>query len=1033
MDIRDILGLEATVTSIKKIDAFLSQINPNHRDYPKALAHLGYLTFQLGDVKGAFQLLFNYLEICIDKEKPTIYNALIKIYYDQNKYDDVLKMIEVKRGYLPNYNKIAYYEDLIKYYETLNNEEELIRVLLIYLDDDISDERRLKALIKLTEIYLDNEDYERFNQKNKLIQTLALSLNEIKIYQTALYNEAFILVKEGSYPNALIMIDEALDTEIFDELKASLLTLKLEILVSLGEYRRASIFEAEHEMFIMQSTLKNQMEFSRQCIILYEALNNRFNKTSYEERYEALLEQQEKIEETAGKPKKVKVSKQTIELNFLKNQKEQKPIIINEKPTVVKETKKIEREQISLNETSQKISDVADNFAKLNKMVFSQFRDYLRQFFIILSRLATFDEAYLLTKNNKYVGYHYKKERLYDKEPNINNTVLLDVMDIEDEMIISDSKETSNIDIISGKSYQDNDSESIIAFPLTNGAVMFSGKNMNILTDKLNYEILKLATAYLEGKWNSEQNELQMIKQHHEHSFMVEHIISGYKKQIDNYIYLSDKVKKMFNLKDAVSIDDFYNCIIVEYLFEYKKTIKDLLEGKISEATVRFASRVSGAVKHYEEHFIIDQDGVIFSVINDITMMIKEEENATFMAHYDPVSGAYNKSKLVHDLKDLIAIKKFSLLAFNVIGFKNYSEIYGYDFADQLIFAICKYLKAYDSGYRIYHFDGDKFVVAITNQNDKRAMIKIAKEISSYLSTKLKALNYRLNLNFEVGILRYPTDTLDQDPIKLIDYLLSALSNAHKDNLHIACYSKEEHKKQFFQSQLLTHISEAIDNKHLALYYQQVVDVASKSCDHYYVSLNLSNFAAPSELIYDVLQRRNMIRVIERYIIHKALFELSEMHKETKLYFNLSFKVSKDTFIDPTFKDYLLEQLKFFSIPKTAITICYNDELTDQVYDVLKSLAVNQILISTNNVEIFKQFPVYYFYYRLPKDIKYIENEYIIYLKEHCLKRNIKFVLDNVNNKELIAHFAQHAISLYSGKVYSALLTKDDIIKSFTS
>ena len=83
MDIREILALEANPASIKRIDAFLSSLTPNHRDYPKALSHLAYLTYQLGDVKGSFQLLFNYLEVCLDKEKPTVYNILIKILMTQ--------------------------------------------------------------------------------------------------------------------------------------------------------------------------------------------------------------------------------------------------------------------------------------------------------------------------------------------------------------------------------------------------------------------------------------------------------------------------------------------------------------------------------------------------------------------------------------------------------------------------------------------------------------------------------------------------------------------------------------------------------------------------------------------------------------------------------------------------------------------------------------------------------------------------------------------------------------------------------------
>ena len=129
MDIREILALEANTASIKKIDNFLSNITPNHRDYPRALAHLAFLTYSLGDVSGAFQILFSYLEICIDKEKPTIYNTLIKIYYLQKDYENVLLMIENKKKYLPNYNKIAYYEDLIKYYDVTDNSSELIRTI----------------------------------------------------------------------------------------------------------------------------------------------------------------------------------------------------------------------------------------------------------------------------------------------------------------------------------------------------------------------------------------------------------------------------------------------------------------------------------------------------------------------------------------------------------------------------------------------------------------------------------------------------------------------------------------------------------------------------------------------------------------------------------------------------------------------------------------------------------------------------------------------------------------------------------------
>ena len=162
VEIREILELDASSNSIKKIDKFLSEKSPSHRDYPPAIAHLGWLTYQLGDVNGAFKILIPYLDLCDDKQKPVIYNALIKIYYDQKDYDNVLQAIESKRRYLLNYNKAIYYEDLIQFYQTTGNECELVRNILIYLEDDISDERRLKALEILVEVYLKQKDFVHF-------------------------------------------------------------------------------------------------------------------------------------------------------------------------------------------------------------------------------------------------------------------------------------------------------------------------------------------------------------------------------------------------------------------------------------------------------------------------------------------------------------------------------------------------------------------------------------------------------------------------------------------------------------------------------------------------------------------------------------------------------------------------------------------------------------------------------------------------------------------------------------------------------
>lgn len=1045
MELRDILALEANTSSIKKIDQFLSNKAPNDRDYPRALAHLAYLTYSLGDVSNSFQLLFSYLEFCPDKEKTVIYNTLIKIYYQQEDYDNVIKMIELKKAYLPSYNKNAYYEDLITYYQTINNQTELRRNLLIYLNDDITDEKRLSALLTLSNSYFHSEEYESFMVKNKLIQSLALSLKEEAIYQEACCKEAYVLVITKSYPEALIIIEELLNDNISKEIKASLITLKLKIYVELGEFRKASILEAEFESDVLEGDNSTKLMFAEECIKLYTALNNRFNKNTYEEKYRALLELKSETN-IDSKPKKQKSLKHKIELNFAKNQ-----TIDNRPNTVIKPVERavvspninnninyqtIKTEEATLIETSSQLDVIANLFIELNNQVFSQFRDYLRQFFIILSKVCYFDEAYLLVKNDRYYGYHYKKERLYDKkDPFLNDTIFLDCIDSEEEIVVPSTNETSYVNIINNKLYKDLTNESAICFPLSSGALLFNANESTILTKKLNYETLKLACAYLETKYNAEVNEVGLLNKYHDYIFMIEHMNSGYKRQIDNYIYLSKRATEMFKCNEAITLNEFYQTIYNEDVIGYQKVINDLLIHRVDSAKFRYRSNRTGVLRYYEEDFMIDQNDVILSVINDITETVKKDEESLFMAVYDPLSGLYNKSKLNNDLALLIEGNKFSLFALNIKDFKRYNDIYGYDFGDQLIFSVGKYIKEFDNELTCYHLDGDKFVVAINGQNDKRSMIKLAYKLAEYLTLKLRNLNYRLNIYFEVGILRYPTDTTEKSQIKLIDYLLSALSGAYTKEIktNVMCYDKEFYKKQFFESQLVTHISEAIDNNHLVLDYRQVIDIKNQTCDHYKVSINLSNYSVSQDMIYNVLNKRNMISVLERYIIHKVLYEFAELYREIKVYFNVSVTLSKETLLDPTIKDYILEQISFFKLPPSTLTIRYEDSVDEEVLKVLKSLYLNQVSISTTNVDLIKLMPVTYFYYVMPKTILDGENDFIIMLKNYCDSKNISFVLENTRNQQIISHYSPLGFSLYSGEAYNAVLSYNEIIKAFLS
>lgn len=1032
MDIREVLALDISSNSAKKIDKYLKEIGAKHRDYPRALAYLSYITFSLGNITDAFSLLFGYLDKCPHNEKTVIYDTLIKIYYEQKDYKNVLNTIEIKKDFLPSYHKNGYYEDLITYYQKINDNKELIRVLLIYLADDISDERRLKALVILVDALIDAENYQLFYEKNKLVEALSLKLKDESIYLNSKYKLALVLYLENKYEDSLNVLDELLEVKVNKVLKTEILTLKLRDLIALKEYRKASIFESEYEQEIENASISTKITFTKACLDLYKELNNRYNYNIYLDKLVLLEAEKEELNNVDVKKKK-KTNKK-ISFTFL--EEEPNEIVFNhnlvqqEKPleTFEKEEKKvIIRENVNSVEIAIDLEKLANLLEETALSKFPSFREYLRVFLSKLQQFTYFDEAYLLVKKDKYVGYHYKVERLYDKKNlNLENTLLLDAYHNNKEHIYLDSKEISFVEINSNKLYKDLDKLSLVSFPLENGSILFTSKKDDMITKKLNYEKLKFSSMFLNNILNKELNSENLKEEYENYIHMIENIVALYKFQKGYKVTLSKDLALLLHLDENISLDDFYLSFNKKDLIEYRSVINNLMDKKINNSKVKY--HINNRL--YEEELILVDDNIL-SIIKDITELEELQKSSYEMATYDPLTKAYNKSKLIDDLSFAVTLDKFSLLAINIRNFKRYNSIYGIDFGNQLLYATSKVLKNFNDEYIIYHLDSDRFVVLIKNQNDKRSMIKISNELGHYLNLELYKLNYRLDLSFDFGIYRYPVDSYTKDVNVIIDYLLSALSSAVKNSNHISIYQPEDYKKMFHETEISSYISEAIDQNQLAISYQQVVDVKNNNCDHYIANINLANFTVSKDEIYGILEKRDMIHIIERYIIHRVLFEIKEMYEKTHLYFNINVNLSYETIKDNNLTNYILEQLKFFNIPKSAFGIIYNDKVTSEVLLTLKGLNKNKIFIASSNIDLLKEVDLLYFYYNLGKEIKAKENALLLVLKDYCDKISCNFVLNNVNNQRVISGFCEAGISLYAGNMYANNLRMKDILKAF--
>ena len=165
LSLSEILKLDISNQSIKRIDSFLAD-EVNYSDsYMKAISYKALIMHKLGDSFGAINILEPYIRdyrLLTPIAIISICDSFIAITLDLNKFDDALKYIDLKKTFLPASKMNLYLKDMIDYLlkkEMINEAKETLKE---YLKDDISPDEALFAKEELANIYIKQAEYDEF-------------------------------------------------------------------------------------------------------------------------------------------------------------------------------------------------------------------------------------------------------------------------------------------------------------------------------------------------------------------------------------------------------------------------------------------------------------------------------------------------------------------------------------------------------------------------------------------------------------------------------------------------------------------------------------------------------------------------------------------------------------------------------------------------------------------------------------------------------------------------------------------------------
>ena len=577
MHLNEVLQLNKTMASIKKIDLFLTGCNKKSIEYYKAFCYRNIVLHALGKTNDALKALYAFVPEFSklgDAEVISICDAIIEITLETNQFEQARKFIDEKKKHLKVSNALLNTKDEISLAIAKHDSYRAIAELKNYLKEILTIDESLWGLEHLANIYYEVHDYSSYLELIPRLERMYQdTLNTNKTIEIE-YRKIEIAYTEGNFIKVICdgnrLINEYDLNAEFGILTATLL---LKAYIQVKDYRKASIIESNYEEHLKEVTNPTALAFARVCLELYTQTNSMVSIKHY----------QDLVNEYVNQKKKQSSKNEALKSNV---------IIPRIKDEETEDTSTDEVKNLpNIHELTKNVKEVyvSSNYIRLEKVFASinnlddsvKFREIFRMTLIELSKFIPFEEAYLLYYDRSYLGLHYKKERAYDKRvdfESVEDTINFLAIAQEQEIYL-DRHSTSGLkNIVTKEPYLDVPYG--IAIPFLKDDIPYASlafwSSEPFIDKDMVYETLKLISQMLHKALCTElkQNEIRFSNK--KMFFIYEHMTSGIKEAMEGHIHLSYQAKEILGSLEDISEEDFKAHIHAADLARYEAVVEDI-------------------------------------------------------------------------------------------------------------------------------------------------------------------------------------------------------------------------------------------------------------------------------------------------------------------------------------------------------------------------------------------------------------------------------------------------------------------------
>ena len=365
------------------------------------------------------------------------------------------------------------------------------------------------------------------------------------------------------------------------------------------------------------------------------------------------------------------------------------------------------------------------------------------------------------------------------------------------------------------------------------------------------------------------------------------------------------------------------------------------------------------AVKSGAQDFLIKGEVDEWQLSRAINYAIERkrlQENVTYMAHYDQLTGLVNRSLFRSRLEHAISCadrrdEQVVLLYLDLDHFKPVNDGLGHDVGDKLLVEVGQRLKSIVREMdTVARLGGDEFALILEAVKHSSDVISVANKILKSLTDVFEIENHQLYIGTSIGIAFYPHCGRDVD--SLIKNADSAMYKSKQNGRNqFQFYTRKMNHHALEELNMEMQLRQALDNDEFVLHYQPKIALTSGKISGNEALIRWNNqhrgMIYPNTFI-PVLEQTGMISEVGKWVLKTACQQSVDWKQQGlnvgKVAVNLSGRQLLETDFSSKVETILVEtglDASLLEVELTESLLIQNTDITIRTLQKLKDMGVS--------------------------------------------------------------------------------------------